>query len=178
MKIKHRGKLAQHEMVGFVLIVLIVTVIGIVFLSIMFGQNDAKKISSAEVSNLLSAAMYFTTDCSISYSPEYENIRDLISECYEDPQEDCQDGRKVCDILEPILEDLIDTSLDVSDDTPNRAYEFKIYHPGDDETSSEVIIQNTRGNFNNCSAIVGGNEQVNVRSSSKDIQIDLMVCKN
>ncbi len=170
-------KRSQHEIAGFVIIVLVVSIIGIFFLSLMFGQGDAKKISSVDISNLLSATMYYTTDCSIRYAPEYENMRELIEECYEDSSEKCKDGREVCEILEPSLKDIFDRSLIVGEEFPNKAYKFKVYYPGTEDEASEVIVDISSGRFNNCTSIVGGSEYIKI-SSPESIHVELGVCKS
>ena len=77
-----RNKKSQHEIAGFVLIVLIVSVIGVVFLSIAFGRGEVSRHSSVEVSKLLESAMYYTTDCAVNYIPQYRDIQDLVKECH------------------------------------------------------------------------------------------------
>ena len=91
------SKKGQHEIAGFVLIVLIVSIIGVVFLSIAFAKGTSEQ-NSFEVSNLLESSMYATTGCAINYVPQYRDIQDLIKECYKDQSgnyRECLDSRTV-----------------------------------------------------------------------------------
>ena len=89
-----KSKRSQHEIAGFVLIVVLVTIIGLVFLILFANNNSSGKRDSIEISNLLEASMYYTTDCAINYIPNYENLQDLIKTCYNDPDQDCVAEKK------------------------------------------------------------------------------------
>jgi len=92
------SKRSQQEILGFVLIVVLVTIIGLVFLSFSIGKDRPKKQTSAEISNLLEAVMYYTTDCAINYVPQYREIQDLMKDCYNDPSQRCLSGNISCDV--------------------------------------------------------------------------------
>ncbi len=84
-----RNKKSQHEILGFVLIVLIVSIIGVIFLSLYIAKGKNTKQTSVEISNLLEASMYYTTDCAIGSFPKYQELQDLIKKCYDNPSERC-----------------------------------------------------------------------------------------
>ena len=84
-----KNKKAQHEILGFVLIVLIVSIIGVIFLSISIAKGKGQKQNSVEISNFLESAMYYTTDCAISSFPKYQELQDLIKKCYDSPNQRC-----------------------------------------------------------------------------------------
>ncbi|MEN9626595.1 MAG: hypothetical protein RL557_923 [archaeon] len=86
------NKQGQHEIAGFVIIVLIVSVIGVIFLSIAFSKSTVSEQHSAEISHLLSSSMYVTSSCAINYVPQYRDMQDLIKECYKDPDRTCFAG--------------------------------------------------------------------------------------
>ena len=181
--IKMKGKInirAQHEIAGFVLIVLIVSVIGVVFLSITLGTPKNNRQTSIEVSNLLEASMYHTTDCAINYIPQYRDIQDLIKECYKDQTgnfRDCLGGGDVCKSLEDNLKKVVDKGLMIGENSPNKAYKVDIYFSADDETPNEEILSFSEGNFANCTSIVGGNHLTPVSSFGFG-ETELLVCKN
>lgn len=175
------GKKAQHEIAGFVLIVLIVSVIGVVFLSIAFAKEGVSKHTSLEVSNILEASMYFTSDCAINY-PDYSDIRDLIKECYKieaGNYRPCSDGRDVCNVLESNLKDVISKSLDVGEGSVNKAYKLDVYLlVSESKEASQEILSFSEGIFSNCSEIVGGQSLVEVSSFGfEKIVSELNVCK-
>ena len=174
------GNKAQHEIAGFVLIVLIVSVIGVVFLSIAFGKPDIERQTSVEISNLLSSMMYHTTDCAINYIPQYRDVQDLIRECYKKQTgnlRECLDGRDVCDETEKNLKNILDKSLIVGENNVNKAYKTDIYFSEDE--NKEEILSFKEGNFNNCTFIVGGSHSIPVGSFvSGKIETELLVCKS
>ncbi len=80
------NKRAQQEMVGFVLIVILVTVIGFIFLTVFMTQKQTR--TTAGISNLLQAVMYYTSDC-YSQNNEPRAVEDLINECNKKPNKKC-----------------------------------------------------------------------------------------
>lgn len=178
-----KEKKAQHEIAGFVLIVLIVSIIGVIFLAFMFRGNDTGEQTSVEVSHLLGASMYVTSDCAINYIPQYREMQELIKECYKDKTLDnrnCLDGRNVCKVLEQELKEVIEKGLEISEDAPNKAYSLNIYFSQRDESiPREDILSIKKGNFINCSSVVGGGHSLPVSSlGGGNIDVMLRVCKS
>ena len=183
------AKKSQHEIAGFVLIVLIVSIIGVVFLSIAFGKSETSRQTSVEVSNLLIAGMYYTTDCAVNYIPQYRDIQDLIKECYKDKtgnSRECLGGEDICEALEKNLKNVLDRGLNVGEGSVNKAYKLDIYFISDSDISDpsasstrEDILSLENGNFKNCTAVVGGRNPVPVGSFvSGKIEIELLICKS
>jgi len=175
-------KCSQHEIAGFVLIVVIVSIIGLIFLSFMFGSGEINEQTSVEVSHLLGAIMYVTTDCAINYIPQYREMQDLIKDCYKDQSldyRDCLDGRDVCKVLEQELKEVIEKGLEIREDAPNKAYSLDVYYSPRDETiAREDILLLKKGSFMNCSSIVGGGHFLPVSSlGGGNIDVTLRVCK-
>ena len=176
-------KLAQHEIVGFVLIVLVVSIVGVIFLAITLGSPEPERQNSVEVSNLLEASMYHTTNCAVNYVPQYRSIQDLIKECYKDRSgnsRECLGGGDVCEQLQTDLQSVLSESLNVGEDGVNRGYNIDIYFTSDDEEDpNDLILQFNEGSFVECSAIVGGGHPIPVSSFGFGrIETELKVCKN
>ena len=180
-KILPKSKRSQHETAGFVLIVLVVSIIGVVFLSIALAKGN-KSHSSADISHLLEATMYSTTDCAINYIPQYRDVQDLIKECYKDKKGDyrsCSGERDVCEVLEDNLRELIEESLDVGEKSTNKGYKLDIYFTyGDEVYPNEEILSLSKGTFTNCSAVVGGGHSIAAGSFGfGSIETEITVCK-
>jgi len=73
-------------MVGFVLIVIMVSIIGLILLTVFMTKKDNR--ATAEMSNLLQAAMYYTSDC-YSQNNEPREVEDLINACNTNPNKKC-----------------------------------------------------------------------------------------
>lgn len=78
MKLDKKG---QQEIVGFVLIVVLVMVGLMVFL-IISVRDTGEGEAAVGVSNTLDVLMRMTTDCAISYVPDYDEFEDLFKSCY------------------------------------------------------------------------------------------------
>ena len=173
-----KDKRAQQEILGFVLIVLLVTIIGVVFLSFSIGKSRPTKQTSAEISNFLEASMYHTTGCAVNYIPQYREVQDLIKECYKNPEQKCLNGFGVCTELETTLKTLIDKSLQVSEESPNKAYNLRIYYSSLNslnETFDILLLE--EGIYQNCSSNPGGSHSIAVTLSSGIINTELEVCR-
>jgi|SRR3989344_6028667 len=141
----NRNKRAQEEIVGFVIIILLVSVVALVFFGISL-RKTAPVESSVRVENFLGAALGVTTDCSIKRIPQYLELGELIKECYKNSK--CFDGRKACEALDPIVKSIMDSSFPISNESPTTYYNFRAYYLGN--------ITN-RDNLNN-----GGNDVQNI----------------
>jgi hypothetical protein len=181
-KIIPKTKKGQHEILGFVLIVVIVSVIGVIFLTITFGKTTQTQYDSLEISNLLESSMHYTTDCAVNFVPQYRDGQDLIKSCYNEQignYLNCLDGRNVCDALEETMKELIKDTLDVSEEAPNKAFKLRIYFsPLDQEDSNEEILKLDSGLFQNCSSTVGGAHIIDASLiTAGTTHVELRVCK-
>jgi hypothetical protein len=178
-----KSKRSQHEIVGFVLIVLLVSVVGVIFLAITLGSPEPERQNSVEVSHLLEASMYHTTNCAVNFIPQYRSMQDLIKECYKDRSgnpRNCLDGNDVCEQLQIDLQAVLSESLNVGEDGVNRGYNIDIYFTSDDkEDPNDLILQFDEGTFIECSSVVGGGHPIPVSSFGFGrIETELKVCKN
>ncbi|MBT7484311.1 hypothetical protein HN680_06060 [Candidatus Peregrinibacteria bacterium] len=100
-----RDKCGQQEIVGFVLIVVLVMVGMMVFLVISLG-NNGEPLDSVEVSTNLDVLMRTTTECAITYEPDYDDFEDLFKSCYK--EKSCSNlDRDACDYLNESLWDVM-----------------------------------------------------------------------
>lgn len=142
MKIEKFRKNGQQEMVGFVLIVVLVVVAMMVFL-ILSLKTSSEPEDSLEVQNLITSLMRHTTDCAISYEPEYDDFEDLFKSCYKDQQ--CSNLKKdACDYLEESLKDFM---FNIMEGESIDYYEVIFFQKDDGEDNS--IINIDEGNCSN-----------------------------
>ena len=166
-------KRSQHEMMGFMLIILVVVIIGLVFLGFLFARPP-EKTNSVEVSNLLEASMYTTSDCVTSYIPEYKSVQRLITDTYKNPNMKCIDGRTIESVLETKLKFLLDNSLQVHEESVNKAYKLVIKYT-DEDRPNEEILSFEEGVFENCSIRIGGWHPIHGDFGTINVELD--VCK-
>jgi hypothetical protein len=171
---------AQHEILGFVLIIIIVSIIGLVFLSFMIGRGEPITQESVKISNLISASMYYTSDCAINYIPNYKNGQELIKECFKNSGNSCLNQKDICESLNITMIKMIEESLDVAPDKPNKAYELIIYYrAGGVNIQDEQILNLNQGAYGNCSSEIGGWHHISVGGMAPGtINVELSVCKS
>lgn len=114
-------KKGQEEMVGFVLIVVVVSVVLLFFLGISL-QNKEAGIESQEVENFISSFLPYTTECEIR--AKNVSIRDLVFECVN--TEDCSNGESSCEVLKDTLRGIVGVSWNVGERNPNKGYKLDI----------------------------------------------------
>jgi len=142
-----REKRAQEEIVGFILIIVIVAVIGLVFLGISLRKpTNFYRKSPAEIPNFLQSLKQYTTECKIEKT-EYGSIEDLIKECYINANKKClDDDRFVCDVLETDLTNILKYSFPVSEQSARKAYELSVYFERSGGGKIQNIINIQEGN--------------------------------
>lgn len=86
-------------MVGFVMIVVLVSVILLIFLGFTLRQ-PAEEINSYEVESFLQSTLQYTTSCENNQGPQ--NIQRLIVECKNGRE--CLNGERACNVLKETLE--------------------------------------------------------------------------
>ncbi|MDD5191571.1 MAG: hypothetical protein PHH54_02890 [Candidatus Nanoarchaeia archaeon] len=179
MKTKNKS---QSEIVGFAVIIVIVTVIGLIFLSISIGRGEKIERTSVEISDFLQSTMYHTTNCTTTFTPNYESIQELIKACYRN--ENCINlDKQACAVLEEDYSKIVKHSFNVSDDSRNKAYKLEIYYENRREVNAssasrassnkEEIMNFTEGNFKNCSSEAGASQAIDLYPGSIKVELDM-----
>ena len=144
-------KKAQNEMIGFVVIVLLVVVIGVVFLGILLRKSERVAGRDAEISSFLESSMKYTSNCALSYEPDYDTLQDLITDCYKGRK--CIDGNHSCDVLNSSYSVILEKTWLVGEARPVKAYSFNVsFYSSYDNSSKEGILYLEKGIFEECSA--------------------------
>lgn len=146
---KNKG---QEEIVGFIIIIIIMSIVALIFLAFGFRESGNTN-ESVEAKHLLGSVLEFTSDCAIGYIPAYGKISGLIRECNSNSGGKCVDGREVCKALNSTLEDMFETGIKFGENRLIRGYVFKADYGL--ENNFEQVIYLTSGN---CSAGISGAE--------------------
>ena len=134
-------KKGQEEIVGFALIIIIVSVILLFFLSFSLRDSQKMEIASYEVEGFIQAFLQHTSDCEDNLG--FLSVQELIFSC--DNNEMCLDERDVCDAMELTLTNICENSWNVGENTPIKGYELRITS---DETEILLISKgNTTQNY-------------------------------
>ncbi len=132
-------KRAQEEMVGFALIIIIVSVILLFFFGFSLRDGQKQSVESYEVNSFIQGFLQYTTDC--KDNSEYLSVQKLIFEC--DNKFICLDEREACDVLNSTLKEIADESWKTGQDRPVKGYELVI------SVNEEEILVFKEGNATN-----------------------------
>ncbi|MEN7981900.1 MAG: hypothetical protein ABFQ65_00450 [Nanoarchaeota archaeon] len=123
-----RSKKGQEEIVGFAMIIIIVSVVLLVFLSISLRNNEKETIKSYEIESFIQAFLQHTSECRRSDNLDYLSVQKLIFSC--DNQDKCLDGQDTCEILEETLNKIFEEYWKVGEDRPLKGRKIKIFSGG------------------------------------------------
>jgi len=139
MEFKLKNKYGQEELIGFVLIVVLMAVIGLIFLGLSLRNPQKEEIESYEVESFIQSFLQYTTDCG-NYRENYLPIKKLITMCVNEGT--CLNEENSCDVLNFTLTEIIENSWKVEGDRPIQGYKLKITL----EDGTEVIPSISKGN--------------------------------
>ncbi|HLD55151.1 MAG TPA: hypothetical protein VJB35_02715 [Candidatus Nanoarchaeia archaeon] len=119
-------KKGQEEMMGFGLIIILVSVILLVFLGLTLSVSQKDTVESYEVESFIQASLQYTTTCK-DYL-EYLSVQKLIFDCKNGQV--CVEGGPACEVLEKTLSGIIEESWKIEGDRPIKGYNLRIYSDG------------------------------------------------
>jgi len=167
---KINARKAQEEIVGFVLIVLLVSILIVVFLAIMLRSGNSESYKdSQEISEFVDSALEYTSECAINYEPDYSNLGELLADCSSGKK--CLSGRYSCDVLNETLTNLIENSWRFGDERAIKGYAFNSSYFLNGSVSEEIVYL-SRGN---CTGTIRGGESL-IPSYPGNIISRMMLC--
>lgn len=169
-----RNRKAQQEMIGFVVIVVLVSIIGMVFVFLLISRADNKENGNPEAASLLESLMHYTTECAINYIPQYKDGEGLINSCYNN--ELCLNQKEACVVANQTFTYLLKTSLDINPSNKNKAFNLNAYYTSNSSNEAIPILYINDGKFNNCSSIIGANRFIVISQDSGIINVELEIC--
>lgn len=174
-----KSKFSQEEMVGFVLIVVLVSIIAVVFLGISLSDNSSNSAQkSFELSSFLTALTEYTTECE-KPETEYKSMEELIVMCSE--RELCAEDVNSCSLLSETLSEILENSFVVEDGSFVKYYKLDAFYGENlSVTGDNYIIEQIWKSQTNETEICPGIKHYNYksfRSSDFDEKITLMLEK-
>ena len=130
-----RQKRAQEEIVGFAMIVIIVSIILIFFL--VFSLSDRTETESYEAGSFLQSSLHYTSSC--ADNDEFLPVQKLIVSCYN--EEKCDNEEEACVVLNETLKGILEESWSVGSDFPEKGYKLEIF------SGEEAILSIREGNI-------------------------------
>lgn len=141
------NKKGQEEIVGFVLIVVLLVIVGVIFLGIKLRNPEPVQRESELIYRFLESAMEQTSGCRTSETGGFLSVDSLIRECHSFNTE-CVSGENSCDIVEITLKDILNATWQVGPQYPFKGYELKVdyYLNSSGQQQAESILNITSGN--------------------------------
>ena len=184
MIIKNLTRKGQQETVGFVIIIMIVMILGVIFMGISL-RNKGKGVVTidAEISNLIIASSSYTTDCYKDNEPNYRTLGDLSKDCYQRTfgQITCPGGRTSCDILNETYSGILKRFKPAGLIGYSRLEIYYLPRSEDNETledaplaKKERIMELVQGNPSSCAVKRSGRSQISADEGS--IFTELEIC--
>jgi len=167
----------QQEIIGFVMVVLLVVIAGVIFLGISLqkGQQEIISTEDAEISNFLISSTKYTSDCEIR-KPLYADVNDLIKACNDN--DDCSDGRNSCEVLEEIYEDMTNIIWPAGADRPVKYTRLSIYYSETSdagEIAGESFIEIESGDEALCGNKRAGDHRISQYPGNLVVNLEICV---
>ncbi len=168
-----RERKGQEEIVGFVAVVVLVSVVALIFITLTLRGGGEVVVNDEGVREALESALQYTSDCSLLGAQGYASLGDLFQPCMENSL--CEDGRASCDVLNNTLENLLTLGLRVGPDRPYKGFIFSASRGASNSTEApESILGLQKGNCTGYSR-QGTNEFRPTRQSGI-IRLELSIC--
>ena len=167
------SKKAQSEIMGFVLIVVLVIVIGVIFLGIGLRKDRGVSLVDAEISNFLTASQDYTTACFLDAEPNFETLGSLTRECY--AKSSCKDGKTACEVLNQTYYEM---SKRFAPAGTIKYFKLSAYFQGicnDTDTRQPDFLSVSYGNSSQCAYKRGG--QISKSTDTGCIFTELQTCR-
>lgn len=117
---------AQEEIVGFVAVVVLVMIIGVIYLTISLRSSEPQAVDSAELRQFLQSTTEYTTECTLGLSNEPLALGRLFEACRE--KASCGNGKESCAVLNASVRGLIDGGLKPTTGHPLEAFTFTVHY--------------------------------------------------
>ncbi len=135
------NKKGQEEIVGFVAIVLIVSIMMIVFLGI-FLRKDKTGTGNVETSQFLDALMETTTSCSNNGGFSFKRYSELVKFCNEGGL--C-DGKNSCEVLKNYTKEMIEKSWKFGNENTKKGYIYEMKYTSEESNEIELFVIDGKG---------------------------------
>lgn len=117
------NKKAQEEMVGFALIIIIVSVILLVFLGFFLTRPNNQSIQSYEAESFVQSMLQYSSQCQNGYYG-YISVQDLIFMCSSETP--CNDNEDSCAVLNSTLTEILSHSWTIGQGGVIKGYVLNI----------------------------------------------------
>ena len=170
----------QQEAVGFVIIILIVVIIGVIFLGISLRNRSEIVTIDSRIDQFLTASLRHTTPCYKDYDTNYKRVEDLIIYCYNSNSQSltCPGGLDSCSYLNKTYNEML-SKFSGAGTLSYSGIKF-FYRQNSSETLEDLKLRTSPfysvniGTTNGCSSKRYGTSVIS--ASPGDVVIEMQVC--
>jgi hypothetical protein len=171
---------AQSEIVGFMIIILIVVIVGVVFLGIYLRKAKPIVKEDAEIANFLISSMRYTSDCYKDYEPNYRKLGELASDCYGSAKISCPGSKSACSALDETYSWMLSKLWNPGVNRPVKYAGLYFYYEQtleqeDEEPAKNKFYSIIQGNKTGCSVLKASSSAISMDSGN--IVVELEICK-
>lgn len=157
-----KNRKGQEESMGFIVIVLIIIIVGVVFLGFSLRKNKTTIQQQQQLADFTWATLSYTTNCSIN--GRQQDIWHLIEAC--DTNAICSpSSQNACSVLNSTLKDILDKLIGKDASLADKyihAYSFNISSPHNPRMI-RLSQGNRSGSFFSYSTFIPENITINIR---------------
>ena len=165
----NKNKQAQSEAVGFVIIILIVVIAGVIFLGIFLRNSKPISTESFEIANFLSASLSYTTLCYKDSPGDYKTLGDLADYCSSGVRLTCPTNKTACSVLNETYSDMLSKFKPAG---TLSYYQLSLSYNNSETQHTFMTIES--GTRTSCTSRISGNSQIEAQDGK--IIVDLMTC--
>ena len=134
-----KRKRSQQEIMGFVIIIVIVAIIGVIFLGISLRKATRSGMTTedAEIANFLTTSSKYTTDCVLK-NPFYAELDEVISGCYNGKM--CIDSIEACNVLSSVYSEMLAIAWPTGENRPIKYSKLLVYYQSNPEDPNSKIF--------------------------------------
>ncbi|MEK6893165.1 MAG: hypothetical protein AABX07_03085 [Nanoarchaeota archaeon] len=134
---------AQEEIAGFVVIVVLVSILFVIFLGLNLNKPASADKESKELSSYLGSLKEFTTNCTLD-NRNFANIGEILGYCFK--KKSCTSNEDSCRILNSTLKEIFKATMPLGKDYNLKGYKFKAIYSSKTPRLNETIISISAGN--------------------------------
>jgi hypothetical protein len=168
---------SQQETIGFIIIILMVMIVGVIFLGLSLRKGNYEVVAvDAEIANFLSASAAYKTDCALDYEPNYRTLGEVAVDCYNNNRA-CLNEKNSCEVLNSSYKDILKNFRPGG--KPTSYYKLSFYYQvniseslGDARRFGDII---EKGNSSLCVSRRAGKNDISLGGQGNIVEL-LEVC--
>ena len=118
----------QEELVGFVLVVAIVAISGLILIGLVMRleSGGSEETRSADIAQFLESLWQASAACHLSAGAAPATLSEIAASCVADKGTKCREGGSACSVLNATLHDVIVGSWGIGTEAQKNGYEFDL----------------------------------------------------